>query len=942
MSGLPRGRRLQRAACALGLAAAVVAAPAAAAPPTAADCEQPAHLRELHPAPPRPAGLDRAEAVWLSERLLRWPGPEAGAEPGRPPGSGYRLLHAARATIALAVGEPARGADAAIGLVPADAPLPPALAARFGHVAAGPTLALADADVAHLPALLRGQLVLVQEDAAGRVLRATAVQHPGALDALYAGAAEVPLGAVVAPAGARFALWAPTAAAVALCLWRGGAPQVLPLARDAATGVWHGEAAGATSGTAYVYLVDVVSPPLGLVRQRVTDPYSLALTADSRRSVLVDLDDPRTQPPGWRSAPPPPRVAGATDLSIYELHVRDFSIGDTSVPRAHRGTYLAFTHPRSRGMRHLRRLAAAGLTDVHLLPVFDLASVPEVGCASLPPAALRGGPASESQQAAVAAIAGRDCFNWGYDPLHFSVPEGSYATDARAPFARIAGFRAMVLALHRAGLRVGMDVVYNHTSAAGNDAKSVLDRIVPGYYHRLDAAGRIERSTCCDNTATEHLMMARLMIDSAVVWVRHYRIDGFRFDLMGHQPRAVMERLQRAVNAAAGRHVHLIGEGWNFGEVKDGARFVQASQLALAGSGIATFSDRARDAVRGGGCCDSGPEVVARQGWSNGLAVDPNGSQGAARATRAELLRAADLVRVGLAGTLAGYRMRTADGDTKTLAEIDYAGQPAGYAREPGEVVNYVENHDNQTLFDLNALKLPRATSRGDRARAQVVALATTAFSQGIAYWHAGVEMLRSKSGDRNSYDSGDWFNRLDWTFTDNGFGAGLPPRRENEALWPLLAPVLADPRIKPGKREIRFTRDAFVDLLRIRASSRLFRLASAEEVQRRLGFHDTGPAQTGSTVVAHLDGRGLADAGFAEVLYAINADKRAARITIPALAGRAFVLHPVHRAASAADARPRRQSRWEPADGTLTVPPRTALVYVLPLSAPRPPSRRP
>src|SRR5690606_2636963 len=153
------------------------------------------------------------------------------------------------------------------------------------------------------------------------------------------------------------------------------------------------------------------------------------------------------------------------------------------------------------------------------------------------------------------------------------------------------------------------------TSASGQDGKSVLDRIVPGYYHRLDGAGDVTRSTCCENTATEHAMMARLMIDSAVLWVKHYGIDSFRFDLVGHQPPEAMERLQDAVDATAGRRIQLIGEGWNFGEVADGARFVQASQDSLAGSGIGTFSDRARDALRGGGPTDSGLALLREQGW---------------------------------------------------------------------------------------------------------------------------------------------------------------------------------------------------------------------------------------------------------------------------------------------------------------------------------------
>src|SRR5690606_8785149 len=383
-------------------------------------------------------------------------------------------------------------------------------------------------------------------------------------------------------------------------------------------------------------------PGTGLVRNRVTYPYSVSLATDTRRSYVADLDDAAIKPDGWDQAPRPPALEAQVDMAVYELHVRDFSIGDATVPEPLRGRYLAFTAGDSDGIAHLRGLARAGLSDVHLLPVYDFASVPEAVCTTpqVPDA-----PAdSPLQQAAVMAEAARDCFNWGYDPFHFNAPEGSYATDPSDGAARIREFRAMVMALHGLGLRVGMDVVYNHTFAAGQDRGSVLDRIVPGYYHRLDAAGTVETSTCCSNTATEHAMMARLMIDSAELWVRHYRIDSFRFDLMGHQPRAAMEALQQRVDAAAGRHVPLIGEGWNFGEVVDDARFVQASQLSLGGSNIGTFSDRGRDALRGGGPGDSGRDKVARQGWLNGLGYAPNeltAGDDPAEA-RAALLRAAD------------------------------------------------------------------------------------------------------------------------------------------------------------------------------------------------------------------------------------------------------------------------------------------------------------
>jgi pullulanase len=482
----------------------------------------------------------------------------------------------------------------------------------------------------------------------------------------------------------------------------------------------------------------------------------------------------------------------------------------------------------------------------------------------------------------------------------------------------------MVMNLHRAGLRVGMDVVYNHTFTAGQKEKSVLDRIVPGYYHRLNAAGVIERSTCCDNTATENLMMGKLMIDSAELWTRHYKIDSFRFDLMGHQPRAVMEQLQQRVDQAAGRHVQLIGEGWNFGEVENGARFVQASQLSLNGSGIGTFSDRARDHVRGGSAADSGDSMIKRQGYINGLVYDPNALAG--ERPPADLLASADMVRVGLAGSIRSYEMTTASGQRARLEAVDYNGQPAGYASEPGEAVNYVENHDNQTLYDMNVFKLPLATSTAERARVQMLAAAINAFSQGVAYFHAGIDTLRSKSLDRNSFNSGDWFNRIDWSYRDNYFGTGLPPAQDNGKDYDIIRPLLANAALKPAPADIAFARDAFRDLLAIRASSSLFRLRGAADIRQRLHFYNTGPQQVPTVLAAHIDGKGYAGARFKGVDYLINVDKVAH--SVAAAKGRRLRLHPAHSAAGAADKRAATAS-YDRATGMFTIPPRTAVVFV-------------
>ncbi len=211
----------------------------------------------------------------------------------------------------------------------------------------------------------------------------------------------------------------------------------------------------------------------------------------------------------------------------------------------------------------------------------------------------------------------------------------------------------------------------------------------------------------------------------------------------------------------------------------------------------------------------------------------------------------------------------------------------------------------------------------------QLLGVVFTAFSQGIAYYHAGIEILRSKSLDKNSFDSGDAFNRLDWSYTDNGFGRGLPPAKDNGRDWPAMRAVLADAGIAPAPEDIRWMRDASLDLMRIRDGSRLFRLRSADEVRARLSFRNTGPQQNPLVIAAHLDGAGLEGGGFREVLYFINVSPEAQTLVLPEEVGKRYVLHPVQAAADAADTRPK-AARHSPRDGRFTIPPRTAVVYVI------------
>jgi pullulanase/glycogen debranching enzyme len=210
----------------------------------------------------------------------------------------------------------------------------------------------------------------------------------------------------------------------------------------------------------------------------------------------------------------------------------------------------------------------------------------------------------------------------------------------------------------------------------------------------------------------------------------------------------------------------------------------------------------------------------------------------------------------------------------------------------------------------------------------QLLAAAINAFSQGVAYFHAGSDILRSKSMDRNSFDSGDWFNRLDWTYQTNYFGTGVPPKTDNAPSWPLMKPLLADPAMRPRPADIALARDLFTDLLKIRDSSTLFRLRTAADIQRRLSFPNTGLTQNPVVLVGHLDGHGYPGAHFRELLYFVNVDKVAQDIALPLEAGKAYHLHPVQVAST--DARVRDLAQFDRASGRFTLPARTAVVYVI------------
>lgn len=880
------------------------------------------------------ADLTVARGWWLTPRLIAWPaccGGRSAAE------HDWALHASARGGIDAGAPEPVPWDTYTLAVEPAG--LPDELREAYPHLA--DAIALRVPERAEVAALLRGQVLVTAHDHAGHLVDASGLQIGGVLDALYPDAVHAELGAHWRDGVPTLRVWAPTAHKVELLLWPPGTPLTadprwIPM-DAAADGTWGVRGEAGWKGGRYLYAVTLFAPSFGrVVTNRVTDPYSIALTVNSTHSVLADLDDQQWRPPVWEATPSPP-LRHPVDQTIYELHVRDFSRSDKSVPPELRGTYLAFAHD-SQGRRHLKRLAGAGLTCVQLLPIFDYASVEEDAGLQVHPdlAALKAaGPASGAQQEAVRTP--RRSFNWGYDPWHTMVPEGSYATATGVDGpARSRQVRSMIGALHGAGLRVVLDQVYNHTFAYGQGASSTLGRIVPGYYHRRDDDGRVAHSTCCPGVATEHRMAEKLMVESCVHWVRAYRVDGFRFDLMGHHSRATMLAVRRALDALTlaedgvdGASVTMYGEGWNFGEVADNARFVQATQGQLGGTGIGTFSDRLRDAVRGGGPFDADPRV---QGFGTGLVTVPNGApvNGDEGTREAQLRREGDVVQLGLAGNLRAFEFRSQYSGTLVRGDrLDFRGGPAGYADSPEEVISYVDAHDNETLFDAITLKLPGRVGMDARVRINTICLALATLGQSPVMWHAGSDFLRSKSLDRNSYDSGDWFNYLDWTLTDNGFASGLPPAADNEGNWPFMRPLLGDPALKPRPEHLRRAHAAACDLLRIRASSLLFRLGDADEIRAKVSFPVSGTwAQKSGVIVMLLDDRAgrRVDERWAGIVVAVNANDWPVRQEVPLLRKSAWTLHPVHLRGADAVVRTARID-----DGVISLPAWTYATFVTP-----------
>lgn len=512
------------------------------------------------------------------------------------------------------------------------------------------------------------------------------------------------LGVTVRRGAVKFKLWAPTAQKVTLRLYEAGDGDCLLTEKEMTRGqqgTWYFRGDDRLRGLYYTYAVTVK----GKTREAV-DPYARTCGVNGKRGMVFDPAE--ANPQGWMRTPRPKAPEGGPVL--YEVHVRDFSI-DPSGGFEHPGKFLALTERgrknkagQAAGLDHLLEL---GVTHIQLQPVFDFCSVDE--------------DRPDVPQ-----------YNWGYDPMNYNVPEGSYATDARDGAVRVREMKEMILALHKAGIRVVMDVVYNHT---GSLEDSSFTKTVPGYYYRKNKDGAFSNGSGCGNeTATERAMVRKYIVDSACYWAREYKIDGFRFDLMGLHGLDCMREVRDALRKID-PSILVYGEGWTGGDspLPEAERAVKANASLLPGVGF--FSDDLRDGVRG---------FVFQQedrGFVSG----------------GEDTDCGETVKMGSMGCVRHHQVN--------YSKAKYAKTP--WAKNSRQAINYVECHDNLTLWNKLALSRPDAT-HAERVAMDKMAAAVVFTSLGTPFLQMGQEFLRTKPDGKggfvdNSYCSGDEVNAIRW-----------------------------------------------------------------------------------------------------------------------------------------------------------------------------------
>ena len=518
------------------------------------------------------------------------------------------------------------------------------------------------------------------------------------------------LGAIYSKDKCKFILWAPTAENVQLALYGDNgydfdceAKEVYTMSKGI-NGTWIVEINGDFNGQFYNYLININ----GKISE-VVDPYAKAVGVNGNRGMVIDLNT--TNPEGCEKDTKP-ELKSATDSIIYEAHVRDLSIDETSgISNEYKGKFKALTIwdsciPGTTVKTVVNHIKDMGFTHIHLLPAFDFGSIDE----------------NKLEQPQ---------FNWGYDPKNYNVPEGSYSTNPYLGDVRIKEFKEMVKALHEAGIRVVMDVVYNHTY----NLDSCLNNAVPGYYYRQDENGEYSDASACGNeTASERYMFRRYMVDSVVYWAKEYHIDGFRFDLMGIHDIETMKLIREELNKIDSSII-MYGEGWTGGPspLKEELAALKKNTYKFDKLQIAAFSDDCRDGVKGHVFYDE------ETGFVNG--------------------------KDGLEETIKFAVVASTHHKDIDKENIVYSNE--FWANEPYQTINYASAHDNYTLWDKLQISTPNCTEEELIAMNKLIA-GIILTSQGISFVHAGEEMARTKEDEEgklveNSFESSDKVNKIYW-----------------------------------------------------------------------------------------------------------------------------------------------------------------------------------
>lgn len=587
---------------------------------------------------------------------------------------------------------------------------------------------------------------------------------------------------VYAPHQSAFTLWAPTAREVRLNLYetgQGGNPVKQLTMKKSENGTWRTTVGEDLKGFFYTFQIRTPSGWL----DETPGIWAKAVGINGNRAAIIDWA--ATDPEGW-AEDKAPALARFTDIIIYEMHHRDFSVAPNS-GITHKGKFLALTEEgtvgpegAATGIDHLKEL---GVTHVHLLPSFDFASVDE----SRP----------EDNR-----------YNWGYDPKNYNVPEGSYASRPEDPAARIREFKQMVQSLHRAGIRVIMDVVYNHTFVADG---SNFELTAPGYFYRHNPDGTYSDASGCGNeTASEREMVRRYIVESVKFWANEYHVDGFRFDLMGIHDLETMNRVKTEL-AAIDPSIFVYGEGWAAGDspLAVERRAVKVNAPAL--KEVAVFSDDLRDALKGS------VFEAKEAGFASGV-VEGN----------------TESVKFGIVGAV---RHPQIDYD-----QVLYCKAP--YANQPTQVINYVSCHDDLCLVDKLRLSAPHDMRPDEWVKFDKLAQTIVFTSQGVPFMRAGEELLHSKKGVKNSFESPDSINQIDWS-------------------------------LKAKHREVF---DYYRGLIALRKAHPAFRIPTAEGVREALRFLETGDrGVVAYTLSEHANG----DA-WKEIVVVFNGNRKAASVDLP------------------------------------------------------------